>query len=191
MPIKDIVTREEYKAYATIKSPLQDEAIDSLIPAVTSYIKTYCGRAFIDYFDVDKVEVFSGGTVALMQREYPIVSITSLEYSDDRGKTFTALEEYTDFVYDMENEMLRIVGCDIIPKKMNGYKLTYKAGFEDYPKELKLAAMDTITYYMKSDMAVKSTRGAGSNTTQIEYVLNSGLPSNIRRILDLYRSEAM
>lgn len=190
MPIKDIVTLEEYKAYATINSPNQDSQINALIPAVTEYIKSYCNRRFIEYFDADKVEVFSGGTVALFQKEWPLVSITSLEYSDDRGKTFRALEEYTDFVYDMESEMIRIVGCDIIPKRMNGYKLTYKAGFEDYPKELKLACMDTITYYMKGDMAVKSTRGAGSNTTQIEYVLNSGLPSNIRRILDLYRSEA-
>lgn len=190
MAIKDIITLEEYKQYSTIKSPNQDADINMLIPAITQYIRTYCGRVFTDYFDVDKTEVFSGGTVALMQKEYPLVSITSLEYSDDRGKTFRALEEYTDFVYDMENEMIRIVGCDIIPKRINGYKLTYKAGFEDYPQEIKLACMDLVTYYMKGDMAVKSTRGAGSNTTQIEYVLNSGLPSNIRRILDLYRSEA-
>lgn len=191
MPIKDIVTLEEYKAYATIKSPNQDEAITSLIPTITEYIKTYCGRRFIEYFDVDKVEVFSGGTVGILQKEWPLVSITSLEYSGDRGKTYSTLVEYDDYVYDMENELIRIVGLDIIPKKMNGFKLTYKGGYEDYPKELKLACLDLISYYMKQDMAVKSTRNAGSNTTQIEYVLNAGLPSNIRRILDLYRSEAM
>jgi hypothetical protein len=72
---------------------------------------------------------------------------------------------------------------------MNGYKITYTGGYETTPEEIKLAALDLVGYYMKSDMSIKSTRNAGANNTSIEYVTTANLPAHIRRVLDLYRLE--
>lgn len=183
----DIVTLEQYKTYMGINSVNQNEIISQLIPQITSYIKTYCGRDFVEWFNTDKVEISNGGYASILTKEFPIVSITSLEYSTDYGNTYSSLVFLTDYAIDTENDSIVPINACIFPKKINGYKITYKGGFATYPEDLQLAAMDLITYYIRNDTAVKSTRSAGSNTTQIEYVLNSGLPSNIRRILDLYR----
>ncbi len=66
------------------------------------------------------------------------------------------------------------------------YKLTYTAGFEVLPEDLKLAIFDLTTYYMKNDMAVHSNKAPGTNTVQIEYVTTTNLPSHIKRVLDQY-----
>lgn len=184
----NIVTLAEYKTYAMINSTNQDPEIKLIMPGITAFIRTYCNRTFVDYFSDTKTEVFSGGYSSYITKEYPLISISSLEYSSDNGATYTTLTEYVDYVYDGELERVVPTNGSVFPKLVNGYKITYNAGFEVYPVEIKLAAMDLITYYLKSDSSVKSSRSAGSNTSQIEYVLNAGLPSNIRRILDQYRS---
>ena len=69
---------------------------------------------------------------------------------------------------------------------INGYKVTYTAGYEELPEDLKVAVLDLVTYYLKNDMAVKSQRDAGSNTVQIEYITKNTLPSHIARVFDLY-----
>lgn len=183
----DIVTLEQYKSYMGISSVNQNEIIAQLIPQITAYIKTYCERDFVEWYATDKVEIYNGGFSTIYPKEFPLVSVTSLEYSTDYGATYTALINFTDFAVDYENDCIVPINQCVFPKKLNAYKLTYKAGYPTYPKELQLAAMDLITYYIRNDTAVKSTRSAGSNTTQIEYVLNAGLPSNIRRVLDLYK----
>ena len=58
----DLVTLEEYKAYAAINSTNQDAAITAIIPIVSELVKNYCRRTFVDYIDEAKTEVFSGGS---------------------------------------------------------------------------------------------------------------------------------
>ena len=47
----NLITRAEYKNYLGITSTNKDDEIDLLIPKVSSLIKTYCRRSFIDYYD--------------------------------------------------------------------------------------------------------------------------------------------
>jgi hypothetical protein len=49
--------------------------------------------------------------------------------------------------------------------------------------------MDLLTYYKDNDAAIKSTKAAGTNNTQIEYVQTSNLPAHIRRVFDLYMAD--
>lgn len=179
----DLITLAEYKAYAGITSPNQDAAIKNLIPKVSNLTKSYCRRSFIDYVGDAKTEVFNGGSFLLLG-EYPVLSVSSVEYSADKGKTYTALEEFVDYVLDISEQTISPVTT--FPYSVNGYKVTYTAGFEEIPEDLKLAVMDLVTYYLKNDMAVKSQRDAGSNTVQIEYITKNTLPSHIARVFDLY-----
>lgn len=182
---KSLITKAEYKTYAGISSPNHDAEIDLLIPKVSALVKTYCRRTFVDYVDEAKTETFAGGPI-LYLKEYPIIAIQGVETSSDYGKTYTSLVEYTDWALNLEDEGIYPLTSDTFSQKVNGYKVTYTAGYETLPEELKLAIMDLISYYRQNDGAVHSPKAPGTNSVQIEYISTTTLPAHIRRILDLY-----
>lgn len=183
-----LVTLSEYKAYAGITSTNQDAALNSIIPKVSELIKNLCRRTFVDYVNDSKIEVVSGGTGSkLFMKEYPLLAVSSVEFSDDYGFSYTSLTEFTDYVIDREDGSLVSISNIDWKKRINGYRITYTAGYEELPADLKLAIFDTITYYLKGDGAVHSSRAPGSNTVQIEYITTVALPAHIQRVLDLYK----
>lgn len=181
----DLITVAEYKTYAGITSTNSDVAIKNLIPKVSNLTKAYCRRTFVDYVDDAKTEVFDGGAYLLLG-EYPVLSVSSVEYSTDYGKTYLPLVEFTDYVISNSDQVILPITTSSFTNHPNGYRVTYTAGYETLPEDLKLAVMDLVTYYLRNDMAVKSQRDAGSNTVQIEYITKNTLPSHIARVLDLY-----
>lgn len=211
-----LVTKAEYKAYQGISSTTSDSVIDILIPKVSELVKTICGRNFVDYIDDAKVEYSDGGTNTIELLETPVISVSSLEYSIDYGKTYEVLEEYTHYVFARNQNNLRpllmssqplevysgspygntnygympygTTANPIFPVAINGYKVTYNAGYETIPEDLKLAILDILAYYIKNDSAIHSSKVGSANTMQIEYISNTQFPAHIRRILDLYTS---
>lgn len=184
---KNLITKAEYKAYKGINSTTQDASIDSIIPKVSAFIKNICKRSFIDYVDEPKIEVFKGGQF-LLPSETPVLQILSLECSFDYGNTYTELVEYTDFVLDAEEEHIVPIGLTEFPNMVNGYKVSYLAGYENLPEDLKIATMDLVEYYLRNDGAVHSPKAPGTNSVQIEYISTTNLPAHIKRVLDLYMS---
>ena len=183
-----LVTKEEYKSYVGINSTNSDDVIDAIIPKVSNYVKTYCRRTFIDYVDDYKVEATNAGYgSAIVLKEYPLLSVSSVDYSEDYGQTYTSLVEFTDYIVDLEEGNIVSLSDDF-PKVLNGYQITYTAGYEELPEDLKLAILDLITYYIKNDMAVHSPKAPGTNSVQVEYITSSALPAHIRRVLDLYKA---
>lgn len=180
-----LVTKAEYKAYAGISSTNDDAVIDLLIPKVSELVKSVCRRTFKDWVEDAKVEYFDGGMAAYVPLESPLIAVASLEYSEDYGATYTALTEFTNYVVVKSDETIRLIGEDF-PVALNGFKLTYTAGYETLPEDLKIAVLDLIKYYIKNDAAIHSSKAPGTNTVQIEYVTTTSLPAHIRRVLDLY-----
>lgn len=184
---KDLITLEEYKAYAGITNPNQDGLITSLIPKVSALVKNLCRRSFVDYIDDAKVEKFNGGLGSTYYlKEYPLIAVSSMEISNDYGASYTEMVEFTDYAVDSEEHAIVSLSANGFTKKVNGYIVTYTAGYETLPEDLKLAIFDLVTYYIKNDMAVHSSKAPGTNTVQIEYVTTTNLPSHIKRIFDLY-----
>lgn len=182
----DLVTLQEYKNYAGITNPNQDAQILSIIPKVSSFVKTYCNRAFLEYVSDPKTEVFAGGYRYLLQ-EFPVLQILSLEYSSDYGNTYTELTEFQQWIFDSNTSEVVPIGTSTeFDSKPNSYKITYFAGFESLPDDLKLAVLDLVTYYLRNDSAIHSTKAPGSNNVQIEYISTTNLPSHIKRVLDFY-----
>ena len=182
----NLVTLAEYKAYAGIASTNQDTQISAIIPVASQIVKSFCRRTFVDYVNERKEEVYSGGWSKLYLKEYPILSIISVEASVDYGKTYTELVEYTDYVLDAEDGTITSIYTTEFPKYVNGYKVTYTAGYETLPEDLKVAVLDLITYYLKNDASVHSPKAPGTNSVQIEYITTANLPAHIRRVLYLY-----
>jgi hypothetical protein len=181
-----LISRSDYKIYAGISSNTQDVLIDSLIVKISALVKSICNRTFIDYVNDAKVDYYDGGTSTLLVEEYPVLNITSLEYSADYGNTYTTLTEFIDYAVSRINYSIISIKTNGFPYAVNGYRLTYTAGFTEIPEDLKLAIFDLVTYYIKSDMAIHSNRNQGANTVQVEYVTTTSLPSHIRRVLDLH-----
>lgn len=182
----NLITKAEYKAYVGISSTNNDAEIDSLIPKVSAFIKNYCRRSFIDYLNDAKTEVFNGGSKFYL-KEFPVDKVLSLEYSNDYGQNYQELVEFTDWVLDTtEAAILPINATGVFAEYINGYIVTYTGGYETVPEDLKLAVMDLITYYRKSDSSIHNTKTPTSNSMQVEYITNTSLPAHIKRVLDLY-----
>jgi hypothetical protein len=108
-----------------------------------------------------------------------------VQQSLDYGQTYTKLVKFQDWVLD--GDVVRCISADqVFPKLINGYKISYFAGYEEIPQDLKLAALDLVTYYRKNDAAIHSTKAPGTNSVQIEYISTTSLPAHIKRVLDLY-----
>ena len=180
----DLVTIEEYKTYKKINSTSSDTQISSIITMVSKLVRNYCGRNFIDYYAVDKVEYFDANAYYVVVDEFPLVSVTSVEVSDDGGQTYTALTEYTDYYVDIENDTINAAELAFLTTAIpyRSLKVTYKAGYAATPDDLKLAVMDFIDYYR--DEQFTSTKQTMSAT--IEYS-PAKMPNHIKRVLDLYR----
>ena len=182
-----LVTAAEYKAYIGITSTNQDAAIASVIPKVSELVKAICRRTFLDYVDDAKVDIFKGGEENFNLKESPLLTVSSVEFSEDYGATYAPLVEFTDYVVDTETDQINIIPLQYqIYKRVNAFRVTYNAGYEVLPQDLKLAVFDLVTYYLRHEAALHTNKNVGANTVQIEYVTNTALPSHIRRVLDLY-----
>lgn len=206
-----LVTRDEYKTYTGISSNTSDAIIDSLIVKVSELVKQICRRTFVDYVYDTKVEYSEGGTNSINLEEYPVLQILDFEYSTDYGKTYQVLEEYVNYVFSKTTGSLRpllmtatpdSIGYgngynaaysnyggkkdNLFPEAINGYRISYNAGFTVIPADLKLAVLDAIAYYIKNDSSVHSHKSISPNTMQIEYISNTHFPAHIKRILDIY-----
>ena len=84
----DLVTVSDYKTYAGISSSTRDATINNLKSQVSTLIKTYCGRSFIDYYSTAKTEYFDTvkGETSLFPVELPIQEVVQL-YERDSSKT--------------------------------------------------------------------------------------------------------
>jgi hypothetical protein len=181
----NLITLQEYKAYEGITGTTQDVEINTIIPKVSEFVKNICRRTFVDWVDDAKTEVFNGGTCLLLG-EAPIIAISGIEKSENYGQTYTDLVEFTDWVLDSENQQILPIGASEFRKLINGYRVTYTAGYETIPEDLKLALLDLVTYYMKNQGAVQSQIAVTTGNAQVQYLNQSNLPGHIKRVLDLY-----
>ena len=182
----DLITRAEYKNYLGITSSNKDTEIDLLIPKVSQLVKTYCRRNFTDYYDEAKTEYFDGGFDRLILKETPVTNVLQVSQSTNYGKTYaTTLVEFTDWIQDGDSiRMVASPGYFVLHPR--GYKVSYFAGYEFVPDDLKLAVLDLVEYYSKNNSAVHVNRDVTPNVTQIQYVATTNFPAHIKRVLDQY-----
>jgi hypothetical protein len=183
----NLITKAEYKTYAGIASTNQDAEIDLLIPRVSELVKTYCRRTFVDYYNEVKTEVFAGGYGSIILKETPVVQVLSVQISTDYGQNYSDLTEFVDWVKD--GDYIVSINPRGFEPLINGYSVSYFAGYETVPQDLRLAVLDLVTYYRKNDGAIHSTKAPGTNAVQIEYISTTSLPAHIKRVLDLYVSD--
>jgi len=190
----DLITLEDYKEAEGISTPKDDLKLSALIPSVSQLVKTYCGTSFVDYYASNKIETFSinWNTNLVQLTETPLVSIVSVEERDDYSSSYTTVpttEYFADTTLDVLYRVSTSGGAKNWPGGPAAVKITYKAGYDTCPADLKLAVIDLITYYHKDEYKERKVMGGASiqNSASTTQSNNVAFPDHIKRVLDLYK----
>jgi hypothetical protein len=191
----NLITLDEYKVSENIQSTKEDARINSLITAVSQLVKTYCGTTIVDHYSSDKAEEFSinWSTNLVQLTESPFVSITSVQEREDFSKAYTTVAS-TEYYVDGSTDSVYRVTTDGTRKNWptgpGAVKITYKAGYSECPKDLQLAVIDLITYYVKDEHKARQTIAGASiqNNASSSQRNNVAFPDHIKRVLDLYKN---
>lgn len=180
---KPLITLDEYKNYASITSLDKDDRLDPIIKRVSEFIKTYCARTFIDYYDRASQQFlpiveYSNYPGQVFTQEFPVQEVVSVELSTDYGTNYVLTANYA---FDRQNDSIQVFETY---EGVNAYRITYKGGYSKLPEDLKLATLDLVDYYYRGESTTRKSNG----NVVVEYVTSSDLPPHIKRVLDLYRN---
>lgn len=191
----NLITLNEYKEQEGITSPKDDLRLNHIIPSVSQLVKTYCGNSIIDYYSTAKVEEFSvdWATSIIQLTESPLIQIDLVEERENFSSPYEALSSTADYYVDTTTDsIVRVVSGSYKNWKTGpgSVRVTYKAGYEECPADLKLAVYDLVTYYLKDEHKERKTLAGATvqnqaSTTQRN---NVAFPDHIKRVLDLYKN---
>lgn len=191
----NLVTLEEYKEAEGITSVKEDLRITTLVESVSQLVKTYCGNSLVDFWNTNKVEEFSinWATSMVQLTESPIKEIVSVEERNDFSSPYSTLTSSDYYLENSTDSIFRVTSTGQPRNWKSGpgsVKVTYKAGYEVVPADLKLAVFDLITYYLKDEHKErKSLQGATiQNQASTSQRNNVAFPDHIKRVLDLYKN---
>lgn len=192
----NLVTIEEYKESEGITSPKDDLRLNNLIPSVSQLVKTYCGNSIIDHYSSAKTETLNinWDTNIIQLTESPVNTITSVEERDSYSSAYNTLttSDYEYYFDESTDTIIRTNGNAYRNwrKGPGAVRVTYTAGYESCPEDLKLAVIDLITYYLKDEHKERRTLAGATVQNQVSTTQtnNVAFPDHIKRVLDLYKN---
>ncbi len=191
----NLITLADYKTAEGIQATKDDAKLELLIESVSQLVKTYCGNSIVDYYTSAKVEEFSisWGTNLVQLTESPVNSVTGIQYRDGFDQSYITLPTTEYFLEKSTDSIYRVTTSGIAknwPLGPGSVKVTYTAGYESTPADLKLAVFDLITYYLKDEHKARQTLAGASiqNQASSSQRDNVAFPDHIKRVLDLYKT---
>lgn len=190
----NLITLADYKQIEGLTNPKDDFRINQLIDSVSQLVKTYCGNSIVDFYTTNKVETFNmdWNTHIVQLTESPVNTIVSVEKRDSVTESYTTVPT-TDYYLDKKTDsVLYVTGSTYKnwPRGAASVKVTYKAGYEACPMDLRLAIVDLITYYLKDEHKERRTLGGASIQNQSTSSVRDSVafPDHIKRVLDMYKN---
>lgn len=183
----NLITLDEFKSYKNFTKTDNDTAINLIIGSVSTMIKRVCGHSFIDYYNTDKIEYINidPQTDIIILNEWPIVEIVDVSTKGTDG-VYTTVDS-DDYHVNTEESFIQLHSGDW-PKGFGTVKVTYKAGYESTPDDVKIAALDLVNHYFKEQYIENKTLGQASIDNIMTNKPNGRWPAHIIRVLDLYRN---
>ncbi len=163
-----IITKADYKTIKGISGTDYDARLDALIPMAQAMLEKWSGRKFDPATYTD--EKYDGpGAASIQLKNYPVKSLTSVEYVDTLGNESTI--DATSYTCDpltgiikfqpsrngrllVTREWDEVVVPDYIgdcPQFIEGHQniqVTYSAGYDTMPPDLQLAMIQFVDYLM-------------------------------------------
>ena len=198
----DLVTLQQYKDFAGLKSLEHDARINVVIDSVSQLVKTYCGTTLVDYASTNKVEyktIKDSIVQTIILDESPLIQVVSVQERLSQADSYvTLITENSDssgkyeYVIDDESDSItrtNSTGNISWARGPKSVKITYKAGYTSTPHDLRLAVYDLIKYYMKDERKERMSVSGASVENALSSSLsgNIGFPDHIKRILDMYK----
>lgn len=163
-----MILLDDYKNYAEINSPNQDNKLTPLVAYVNDFVEKYCGTKFsVQNVTGERILISEGGFIL---PNAPLIEITNVELIDDT-RTF-------EYWPRLEEGTVEVDFDDAIYARVD-----YSWGFTDMPEGVKLPAYELITYFAKREF--NKSKSLGGET--ITFLDPSVIPPHIRAGLDLYR----
>ena len=124
-----------------------------------------------------------------------MVSVVTVQERDGYDQSYTTLTTGT-YEYYLDTRTDSIVRTNESGKRLNwkhglgAVRVTYRAGYDSTPADLKLAIFDLITYYLRDEHKERRTLGGASiqNQSSTTQRNNVTFPDHIKRVLDLYKN---
>lgn len=165
-----IISLDELKQYLNITSDEQDNFLFSIVLTADEKIKSYLNRDLeLTYY----IEVYSGqGVDVLPLNNYPIVSITKIEFLEDYEQDlwYDAEDKKFKFIITNNNTSLRIVNGKF-PDGYDNVKIYYIAGYDIIPQDIKFYCLELASLYFKTSFL-------GSNNVGLTSRNRSGVIEN-------------
>ena len=192
----NLITIEEYKEAEGISSPKDDLRLNNLIPSVSQLVKTYCGNSIIDFHITPKTETFNvdWNTHVIQLTESPLISVEGVSERDSLVESYRVLTANSDYYVDTNTDCIFRTsggaGYKNWAKGPGSVSVTYRAGYDSCPEDLKLAVIDLITYYLKDEHKERKTLAGATVQNQGSTSMrnNVAFPDHIKRVLDLYKN---
>ena len=194
----NLVTLDQYKTAENIQSVKDDARIESLITSVSQLVKTYCGNSIVDFYTgvATKTETLSVSWASniVQLTESPLVTVGSVKERQSLSEAYTTLVENEDYYVDLSTDSVYRVTKSGQSKNWHtgpgSVEVSYHAGYESCPEDLKLAVFDLITYYLKDEHKARQTIAGATlqNQSSSSQRDNVAFPDHIKRVLDLYKN---
>lgn len=183
-----LISLADYKSYKKIVKTDSDEELTSLIESINALVKTYCGHSFIDYYSTPKVETFNikESQHAILLNEWPVRQVQSVQVRTAYNEPYETVDASEYFVDSTIDTIFMHSGY--WQSGFGAVKVTYTAGYEDTPADVRVAALDLVHHYFKEEYKERKSIGTASIDTGLSKMGTSKWPPHVMRVLDLYRN---
>ena len=176
-------TLADYKLYKKLSNKTENDAqYQFVIDSVNSLISSTLGRELTAYYSTPKVEYFSPqkNQKILLLQDFPVQEVTLVETRRNKEEDFVANTEY---YYNPVADSLHADYC--WPRGNGTVRVTYTAGYQTVPQDLKMAALDLADYYLKEQFIENRQIGNAQMTSGFA---KDQWPKHIARVIDTYRN---
>ena len=183
-----LVSLEDVKEALGITDNTKDSILTNYINRATDAIEKYCSRRFA--FDTYTNQEYDGtGTNRINLKNYPIISLTSLEertsgFSNTSWETIDA-----DFYKDLDNEG-QVYFTGGFTRGVRNYRVTYSAGYTTIPNDLQQACITLVSFF---DNQTRSSGMKSETLGEYSYTKEDDINATIKNlgldeILNFYRN---
>jgi hypothetical protein len=190
-----LTTKEKVKFYLNITDTSKDTLIDQTISGVSGYIQRYTGKNFLSqtYAEIRDSE----GKSKLFLYNYPVTSLTSLEYRSGTP-TSPVWNTFDANSYLLYSKAGYIGFYSILNKVMQGFKVNYTAGYLiDFANEftathtLPFEITQLATELVAQNVNTSNVSGISSESTEGQSVAfnmdTKSISSTQKAILNSYK----
>jgi hypothetical protein len=162
-----LTTVADVKELLGITGTAQDNLITRNINYATKIILNYCGVS--SFNDTAYTEYYDGiGGNELVLRNRPLVSVTSLSYSDEAGNNNSwELVDTEDYFIDTNAGIIK----SLLPAggSFHSWKIVYTAGYTTIPDDLAEACARMAAFMLENGTAGTSIKSKQEGQRKIEY----------------------